>query len=92
MLYGLTHAQWAAQSGLSNGSIQDHAMKALADLGVTVRALPDMMADFLVNTKGLTGGSVDDLVQQWNGVFADALLLETGDGILLETGDALLKE
>lgn len=101
MLYGLTHAQWATQSGLTvnSYSINDHAHKALFDLTSVNGSINDMMFNYLSVTKGLTG-ALDDMVNTWDGIFGvggpasgSGLLLESGTFFLiLETGDYLLLE
>lgn len=99
ILYGLTQAEWAAQSGLTLNAygINDHAHKALFDLTSFNGSLDDMMFDYLLNTKSLSG-ALSDMVAAWDGTFAagggpsgDGLLLENGtDFFLLETGDFFL--
>jgi hypothetical protein len=97
MLFGLTHAQWATQSGLTANAygITDHAHKALFDLTSVNGSINDMMFTYLSVTKGLSG-ALSDMVFAWDGTFGaisgDVLLLETGDILLLETGDQLLLE
>lgn len=101
MLFGLTHAQWATQSGLTinSFSINDHAHKALFDLTLNNLSINDMMFEYLRDTKGLTG-ALSDMVFAWDGVFGvggggpsagSGLLLQDGTFFLiLQTGDYLL--
>ena len=89
ILYGVTHAQWATQSGLSgNYTISDHAHKALFDLTTINGTLDDMMFEYLRDTKSLTG-SISDMVNAWDGVFGGGP--SSGSGLLLVDGTSFLK-
>ena len=66
--YG-TYDEWKDESGLgSQFNINDHAFKTLTDktsLSYPLE-LNDLMEYFLRVNKGITGGSLDDLLAQWD--------------------------
>ena len=86
-LFTKTYDEWAAQSGVTGGSINDHAYQALLGLtGLSSGALNDLMF-FYLGGLGLTGG-LSDMLFAWDGVFAagssaDELLLVDGSSFFL---------
>ena len=91
LLFTKTHAEWAAESSLSDGSINDHCYSALNALTGLSSNINDMMYHYLSNGQGLSG-SLSDMVLAWDKSFNVFLLLETDDSALLETDDKIILE